>query len=208
MISFTITVHNESEELRLLLEYLQNRIKENDEVVIQADSDKVTEDVESVIENYIDKFKKFVYIKHPLDNDFAQFKNNVKNHCSNKWIFNIDADEVPSTFLMDNIYSILESNSEVDMFLVPRWNVVEGITDEHIQRWGWKFDEQQRVNWPDYQTRIYKNEDKINWVNKVHERLSGFETYSSFPDDEAYCFYHIKSIERQEKQNEFYNNMN
>lgn len=207
MISYTITVHNEAHELNLLLNFLLNRTTDEDEIVIQSDSEKVTEDVESVIENFIDKFKNFVYIKFPLSNDFSTFKNNIQKHCSKKWIFNIDADEVPSTFLMDNIYEILESNSDVDMFLVPRWNVVEGITDEHISKWNWKYDEEQRINWPDYQTRIYKNSENIFWQNKVHERLDGYEKYSSFPEDEAYCFYHIKSIDRQEKQNEFYSKM-
>ena len=207
MISYTITVYNEAHELNLLLNYLSKKIKDEDEIVIQSDSDKVTSDVEEVIEDYIDKFKKFVYVKYPLNNDFSDFKNNIKKHCTNKWIINIDADEVPSTFLIDNIYTILNSNEEVDMLLVPRWNVVEGITDEHIKKWGWKFDEEQRINWPDFQTRIYKNNENITWVNKVHERITGYESYSSFPEEEAYCFYHIKSIERQEKQNDFYNNM-
>jgi len=207
MISYTITVHNESHELQLLLMYLLKYIKDSDEVVIQSDSDKVTEDVENVIEDFIDKFKKFTYIKFPLKNDFSSFKNNIRDHCSNKWIVNIDADEVPSTFLIQNIYELLEENSQVDMFLVPRWNVVDGITEEHIKKWNWKLDEEGRINWPDYQTRIYKNSKDINWVNKVHERLSGYEIYSSLPMEEAYCFYHIKSIDRQEKQNEFYRNM-
>ena len=24
------------------------------------------------------------------------------------------------------------------------------------------------VNWPDYQTRIYKNTEDVTWMNKVH----------------------------------------
>ncbi len=207
MISYTVTVHNEAHELQLLLTYLLKYITEKDEVVVQSDSEKVTEEVENVIEDFIDKFKKFTYIKFPLNNDFSSFKNNIRNHCSNKWIVNIDADEVPSTFLIENIHALLDENDQVDMFLVPRWNVVDGITDEHIKKWNWNFDEEGRVNWPDYQTRIYKNSKDISWVNKVHERLSGYEVYSSLPTEEAYCFYHMKSIERQEKQNEFYENM-
>lgn len=207
MVSYTITVHNEWEELYSLLNFLLDRITEEDEVVIQSDSEKVTEEVENVIADYIDKFKNFIYIKFPLSNDFSSFKNNLRKHCTKKWIFNIDADEVPSTFLMDNIHVLLSSNENVDMFLVPRWNVVEGITQKHILQWGWKFDNEDRINWPDYQTRIYKNSDNIVWKNKVHERLTGYETYTSLPEEEAYCFYHIKSIERQEKQNDFYSKM-
>ena len=102
-----------------------------------------------------------VYVKFPLGNDFSNFKNNLKKYCSEKWIFNIDADEVPSEFLLNNLHSILTDNSEVDIIIVPRWNMVEGITDDHIKKWGWNFDEYERVNWPDYQTRIYKNKEQV-----------------------------------------------
>ena len=42
------------------------------------------------------------------------------------------------------------------------------------------------------------------WMNKVHERITGYDTVSNFPADENYCLYHPKQIDRQEKQNEFY----
>lgn len=204
MVSYTITVHNESEQLNLLLEYLSTRIQKNDEIVIQSDSDKVTVEVEQIIENWIDKFKKFVYVKFPLNNNFADFKNNLKKHSSQPWIFNIDADEVPSDFLVENMHNILNDNMDVEMILVPRWNIVEGITGEHIKKWGWKIDEYERINWPDYQTRIYKNTKDIVWKNKVHERLSGYEKYSAFPEEREFSLLHLKTIDVQEKQNNFY----
>ena len=204
MISYTITVHNEAEELNLLLDYLSSRIQKNDEIVIQSDLDKVTLEVEQIIENWIDKFKNFVYVKFALNNNFADFKNNLKKHSSQPWIFNIDADEVPSEFLLENMHSILNDNADVEMILIPRWNIVEGITDEHVKKWGWKKDEYERINWPDYQTRIYKNKEEIVWKNKVHERLSGYEKYSAFPEEREFSLLHFKTIHIQEKQNVFY----
>lgn len=204
MVSYTITVHNESYELNLLLEYLISNITDDDEIIIQSDSEKVTDEVEDVIANYIDKFSRLVYVKFPLNNNFSDFKNNLNKYCSEKWIFNIDADEVPSEFLLQNLHSILNDNSLVDMILVPRWNIVEGITEEHIKKWGWAYDEYERVNWPDYQTRIYLNKQSISWKNKVHERLDGYETYSSFPEEKEFSLLHLKTIERQENQNKFY----
>jgi hypothetical protein len=207
MISYTITVCNEDKELAILLDKLLNYISEEDELVIQMDSMSVTSAVRNTIDIYRDSIPNLIVVEFPLDKDFAQFKNNLKNHCSKKWIFNIDADEIPTDFLLTNIRTILETNDAVDMFLVPRWNTVFDITPEHIKRWGWQFDEQQRVNWPDYQTRIYKNKDSIIWKNKVHERIFGFDTYANLPDDEAYCLYHMKSIEKQEHQNNFYSSI-
>lgn len=205
MISYTITVCNEDKDLNKLLHFLQNKIQDTDEIVVQMDTMSVTSDVRNVIDLYRDRIKNFTVIEFPLDKDFAQFKNNLKKFCTKPWIFNIDADELPSTYLMENMHAIINANSEVDMFFVPRWNIVEGITEEHIEKWHWKFDELGRINWPDYQTRIYRNDDKILWKNKVHERLSGYGSYSLLPDEDSnFCLFHNKTIERQEKQNEFY----
>lgn len=207
MISYTITVCNEDKELDHLLGFLKDRITKHDEIVVQMDSMSVTSSVRNVIDNYRNQIDNFVVIEFPLDRDFSQFKNNLKLHCSKEWIFNIDADELPSETLMQNIHGILNGANGVEMILVPRWNIVKGITDTHIKMWGWQYDEHNRVNWPDYQTRIYKNDGKIIWKNKVHERLSGYEKYADLPPAEEFCLYHTKDIERQEKQNEFYSNM-
>ena len=91
--------------------------------------------------------------------------------------------------------------------LVPRINTVEGLTEAHIQKWGWNVNEKGWVNFPDVQTRIYKNSDKIYWVNKVHERIVGFESYTNFPADEIYCIRHPKTIDRQERQNNYYDTL-
>jgi hypothetical protein len=189
------------------LTFLKNKISNDDEIVIQMDSMTVTSSVRNVIDSHRGSIENLVVLEFPLDRDFSQFKNNLKKYCSKKWIFNIDADEIPSELLIQNIHDILQSNDSLEMILVPRWNTVSSITDEHIKRWGWFTDELGRINWPDYQTRIYKNSDKIVWKNKVHERLNGYEKYATLPSEEMFCLYHHKDIERQEKQNEFYRNI-
>jgi hypothetical protein len=64
-----------------------------------------------------------------------------------------------------------------------------------------------RINYPDFQTRIYKNISDIKWEGKVHERVVGFKTYSSLPINQDWDLLHIKSLERQEKQNNYYNTL-
>jgi hypothetical protein len=45
----------------------------------------------------------------------------------------------------------------------------------------------------------------MSWYGKVHERILGGQKFSSLPtDDDDYCIQHHKTIERQEKQNNFY----
>lgn len=204
MISYTITVCDEYMELEKLLNYLRTSLKSGDEIVLQMDSTKVTDAVRGIALLYESRIPMMKVVEFPLSGDFASFKNNLKNHCLNKWIFNIDADEMPSKFLIENLHSILNDNDDLDVLIVPRWNIVEGITKEHINRWRWNYDDQGRINWPDWQMRIYKNKEEILWKNKVHEVLEGFDKYAMLPDSKDYCLFHNKSIQRQEKQNEFY----
>ena len=106
------------------------------------------------------------------------------------------------------LYVIIKiKENAIDVILVPRVNTVDGLTDEHIQKWGWNVNENGWVNWPDMQYRIYKNSDNIKWVNKVHEVLEGFQTLSHLPMAEELALYHPKDIGRQEKQNAYYDTL-
>lgn len=205
MISYTTSAFNEDIELDKLLYTLSKNITEDDEVVVQLDSEKATDDVRRVCSNYQEKIPSMKVIEFQLNNDFSSFKNNLVNHCSKEWIFNIDADEIPAENLFGVIHEVLIGNDSVEMFWVPRWNVVDGITNEHIKKWGWRYDDWGRINWPDWQTRIYKNKPSIRWQNKVHERLVGYETYAFLPEEKEWCLFHNKTIQRQEKQNSYYN---
>jgi glycosyltransferase involved in cell wall biosynthesis len=202
MISIAITVCNEYQELETLLDYLQERaLSPKYEVVIQIDQDNHTKEVVSVILNR--GIKHWFY---PLNKDFASYKNELIKHCSGEYIFQVDADEIPNADLLSMLPGILESNPDVDVYLVPRINTVSGLTEEHIQKWRWNV-EGDRINFPDYQWRIYKNIPTIKWINKVHERLNGFKTYAPLPAQDEFCLLHPKTIERQEKQNNFYNTL-
>jgi len=199
-ISYAITACNEYVELERLLEMLENNIHPEDEVVIQIDS-TATPEVKALCTDYMRN--NWYAIEFPLNKDFASFKNNLSKHCTKDYIFQIDADEYPHSFLIQSLPEILEYNP-IDVFLVPRINTVDGLTEQHIKQWGWGVDDKGWVNFPDYQWRIWKNVPNIKWINKVHERLDGFQTYSPLPQAEEYCLFHPKDIKRQERQNEFY----
>ena len=202
-ISYAITVHNELEELTKLLNFLQMRIRKEDEIVIQYDEGGVTDEVMDYL-NLMDSIHdNHKVIGFPLNNHFANYKNNLKSNCSKDYIFQIDADERPHEYLVEVIGEVLDTNN-VDILFVPRINTVEGLTQEHITKWGWQLNDKGWVNFPDYQTRIYRNTKDVQWMNKVHERITGYDTFSSLPTDEQWCLYHPKQIERQEKQNEYY----
>jgi glycosyltransferase involved in cell wall biosynthesis len=202
-ISYAIPVCNEYKEIEYLLEYLNKHKREQDEVVVQCDQGNTTPEVYSVLE----KYPNIKIIEFALNRDFAAFKNNLKDNCSGDYIFQIDADEYPEEYLMDTIEWVISNNPKTDIFWVPRINKVEGLTKEHINKWRWNVDQDGRVNFPDYQCRILKNVKRIKWKNKVHEVLTGHKTESYLPANDEFCIHHLKTIERQEHQNEFYNTL-
>lgn len=202
-ISYAITVCNELKEITSLINFLLVRVDEEDEIVIQYDSDSATKEVKDYLNVIGDLQKQIKVTSFPLNKDFASFKNNLKGNCSGDYIFQIDADEEPSEILLERIKRILEANN-VDIVFVPRVNTVNGLTSDHIQKWGWNVNDKGWVNFPDYQTRIYRNTKDVEWYGKVHERITGYDTFSNFPAEEVYSLYHHKQIERQERQNNFY----
>jgi hypothetical protein len=203
-VTYAITVCNELTEITQLINFLHPRLKSEDEILIQYDTDSATSQVKDYLTILTQMHKNIRVIEFPLNKDFASYKNNLKNHANGMFIFQIDADEMPSEHLVENLEFFLESNKEVDLFFVPRINTVEGLTDEHIKKWGWKVNELGWINFPDYQTRLYRRTSDIEWQGKVHERIIGYNTLSVLPQDEEYCLYHHKQITRQEKQNELY----
>jgi glycosyltransferase involved in cell wall biosynthesis len=202
-ISYAITVCNELDEITKLLNFLQLNIRKEDEIVIQYDESSVTSEVKEYISLMDMMHENHNVIGFPLNKDFASFKNNLKSNCSGDYIFQIDADEIPHAALIEYLPEVLTTNP-VDIVFVPRVNTVEGLTDEHIKKWGWNVNEKGWVNWPDYQTRIYKNTEDVTWMNKVHEKITGYDTFSNFPAEEQWALYHPKEIDRQEIQNQFY----
>jgi len=209
-ISYAIPVCNEHVELEKLLLFLTSHIDKNDEIIVQCDQGNTTPEVYKVLELFkapSGLSNPLQVIEFPLNGHFSNFKNNLKDHCSGDWIFQIDADEVPHEGLITNLKTILESNTTVEMLLVPRVNTVNGLTQEHIQQWGWRVDGNGWVNYPDSQYRIWKNKPEIQYKNKVHEVLEGYSNFASLPEHETYSLYHPKDITRQELQNKFYEAM-
>jgi hypothetical protein len=204
-ITYAITVCNELEEITKLIDFLNNRIDKDDEILIQYDEDSATDPIKNYLKIISQLHNTNIkVIGFPLSKDFASYKNNLKNHAKGMFIFQIDADEIPSEYLMENIKDILDYNKDVDLFFVPRVNTVDGLTTEHIKKWNWQVNDLGWVNFPDYQTRLYRRTSEIEWQGKVHERIIGYNTLSVLPAEEQYCLYHPKKIDRQEKQNAYY----
>ena len=203
-ISYAITVCNELVEIQRLLPFLIENKRKEDEIVIFYDSKNGSKSVEDYLRTQSQTtFTPFRWLHYHFDGHFANMKNALTDTCLGDYIFQIDADEMPSSYLMQCLHLLLENN-DVDVIRVPRVNTVEGLTKEHIRKWGWTVDNKGRVNWPDLQWRIFKNNKSIRWKNKVHEVLEGYKTHAILPLEEEFALYHNKEIQRQEKQNSYY----
>jgi hypothetical protein len=203
-ISYAIAVCNELEEVKRLVNFLLSNKRKEDEIVILFDEKNGTDDVFDYIESQVYDCEVFC---EKFEGHFADWKNALTSYCTGKYIFQIDADELPNEILIKHLPEILQMNEGVDVMLVPRVNTVKGLTPQHIQKWGWRVDEKGWINYPDYQWRVYRNTSDIKWINKVHERLEGFKTFANLPQTEAYSLYHPKTIDRQEKQNDYYDTL-
>ena len=200
-ISYSILTHNETKSLEKLLRFLVKWKQEEDEIAILDDySDD--EKTKQILDFYVSA-KDIIYEQRSLNNDYATQKNYLKSMCSGDYSFNLDADEMISRWLIKNIHGILEDN-QIDLIYLPRINTVEGLTQQHIQQWGWNVNEEGWINFPDWQGRVFKNRPNIKWEKPVHEMIKGFQTYAHLPTEKPFCMLHYKKIEKQEQQNKKY----
>ena len=204
-LSYAITVCDEFLEIQRLLPFIIAKKRPQDEVVVLVDLSKNSPTSELL--GYLHKLSSNNHIilsEQKFNGDFARWKNILNNSCNGDYIFQIDADEMPTEYMIKIIPQIIESNN-VDLIRVPRINTVEGLTEEHIQKWGWNVNEQGWINYPDFQWRIYKKDSRIQWHGKVHEKIIGHATFAHLPMEETeLALRHDKTIEKQEKQNSFY----
>lgn len=208
-LSYLVTVHNETKSLENLLARLVKHVQEGDQIVIIDDfSDNET--TQKILSKY--SYTDHVYLyQHALDKNYGGHKNYGTDLCKGEWVFQIDADELPSETLLLNLKAIILENPDIDVYVVPRINAFVGLKPEHAKQWGWQlspspmYGNRPRVNWPDYQGRIYKNDKKIRWDRRLHEKLEGYKKFAAIPEDEDLALYHDKTIETQIKTNQRYN---
>ena len=204
-ISYCVPVCNELNELMSLISSLQKNKSIQDEIVVIYDKDNGTKEVEEYLRSLTVASTEIMWKSVSLNSDFASFKNNFLSLATGDYIVQIDADEIPSNEFFENIHLVLEGMEDCDSFMIARKNIVVGITNEHIKKWGWRtmIDEGNLlINYPDPQQRIFKNNGVIKWKNKVHEVLENYQNYAILPNE--MFLWHKKDIARQEKQNSFY----
>jgi len=204
LISYLITTHNEGENIQKLLWRVAYESGDGSKEIVVVDDYSSDEKTLEILNRWSDN-KSIKLHKHALNNHYGEHKNYGNSLCSGKYIFQIDGDEIPSEILLFNLPSILDSNPDVDVFYIPRKNIFVGMTDEDVKTWGWRVNQDNLVNWPDYQSRIYKNLPHIKWERKLHETIVGIKQYGRIPEMYELSLSHNKTIEKQRSDNQRYN---
>lgn len=243
-LSFLVTVHNEDRELDILLEQLSEYITANaeDEIVVLDDFSDNPKTLE-IFEKYKDHIR---IVQHKLDKNFGAHKQWGNEQCKGDFIFQVDADEYFADELLNSMKGIIEDNPEVELYWIPRLNIMRNLTAERARPWGWKLgkiegiqdtetyndespeyqflkqygfithekrisDNQMEVtcdmpiiNYPDCQSRLYANKPHVKWSRPLHEHVVGAEVQTQLPSEPGLSLIHDKTIDRQEKQNNFY----
>ena len=215
-ISYLITCRNEVAELERLLSQLYSAISKTDDEIVILDDFSDNEDTRKMLAFhplFSTSSKLGRVIQHKLDNDFGTHKTFGSRQCAGDYIVQLDADEYLSQSLLENIHEIIELNPTVELYRLPRVNIVRNATTDDAKKWGWhitklpEFGDLPIINWSngDYQSRIYKNTEKIKWHKPLHETIVGASLVAHLPKEVDYAIIHDKTIERQTQQNEFYN---
>ena len=199
-LSYLITSHNETDSLDLLLSKLIQYKKDNNEIVLLDDYSDNPRTV-SIIEKHKQSIN---FHQKKLQNDYGAHKNYGISLCKGEWVFQIDADELPTDTLLENIDVILQSNSNNETLWLPRLNYFVGVTQKDIEMWGWNYQDGM-INFPDYQSRLYKNLPHIRYERRLHEKVEGYKSYAFIPPQKDIALIHNKTIEKQRETNMKYN---
>lgn len=199
-ISFVTFISTEEiADIRNSIYCLLNAYEQGDEIIIVIDDEHYNQQADSFLNKIQFEFESYDIniLHHSLNNDFAVHRNFAIDNSNGDYIFMLDADETINYHYLRELHNVTD---DIRVMAFPRINEVIGFTAEDYRRHNFNVNQLGWVNYPDYQTRFFKN-CGIRYIDdyKVHERLNENATIGSFAN-----IHHIKTAKRQEKQNAFY----
>ncbi len=200
MITYGITVSNEFLEFKRLIDNLTPYLIDGEDIVVLADSSKVTEEIKSFC-----KSRNLIINFYNFKNDFSDFKNTLISLTKNKYLFQIDADEQIPPSLLFMVRKLIVEN-DCDCLWIPRINIINGHTEKDIVEFNWTFTGKNWIQFPDYQIRVFKANGNIKWHQNVHEEVRGYRNkiVIDFQPIELFSILHVKDISKQIQQNNLY----
>lgn len=204
-ISYGILVCNEVAELDRLLGNLTAYIRPEDEIIVLIDKVQESTGIVTILGQWRMVCDQLHWYRTEFGGNFAERRNELAALCTKDWVFQVDADELVDLNLLIQLPKILDEAGDVEAFALARVNTVTGLTQEDIDKWHWNVNERGWVNWPDWQIRLYRNDGTFHWHGEVHEHLG---VDGRIIRGLQVGLYHPKDIERQRRQNAFYDTYN
>jgi hypothetical protein len=195
-LSYAITVCNESKDLYNLISFLIKVKDSEDEINVLLDTLHATKPVRNVLEHFSEHI---VVHEREFDGNFAEHRNYHIRKCTGDYIFIIDPDEMPKEKLIRGIKGAIEE-SKADLITVPRINLHPGFTQEWLNKYKFRKNELDWINWPDFICRVFKNAENIKYGNELHENIVGAEKMVSLQADPSIAVWHIKSVDKQDNR--------
>jgi glycosyltransferase involved in cell wall biosynthesis len=146
-ISAIIITYNEEKNIRRCL----SSINWVDEIVV-VDSGS-TDDTKKIASEFTPRIFDIKW------EGFGKAKNFIKGKASHPWILSVDADEMISEDLKEEIQRITKSEDSLNGYYVPRKS---NFLDRWIKHGGW---------YPDYVLRLFKKDQAKFSDSKVHEKV-------------------------------------
>ena len=185
LITYLIPMKDEIDQVENLISHLISLKHPDDVIRVLADS--TTSD--SFVDKYADH-KDVIFNRYTFINSFADMRNTGVKLCDTKWVFHIDADELPHDNLIENLHTyLLNISPETHIILVPRINHLLDLTPEIIEEYCmWpRLNSKDWWYWPDFQWRLHRTDKDVNWVDfrGVHETIDSTKyDIGQFYDDE------------------------
>lgn len=226
MINFVVTTCGEEETFDLVYELIYQMTENSNYVsrlLLVFDSSKILveskfyndmigfiedtvtniTDYEESEDNFDELMSKITTLSFSFKGNFSDLKNYPHQFIkTGEYVVQIDADEMINEEFTHELIPMVE-DGEVDLIYLARENYVNGITDDYIEQMGWILDNESRINYPDYQGRVYKLKQDNMWVGKVHEQIDGVKQVAKLQNKNLRLI-HVKSFEKQQEQNELY----
>lgn len=132
-------------------------------------------------------------VERPFANHFADQRNFALEHCRAEWVFELDADEIPSTPLLAGLRDIASDaeKSGNDCVGLVRLNVIDDALVASPGHLGL-----------DYQYRLHNR--RCHWRGAVHEEIAGYRARFEQPWHDGHFLIHDKKSGRHVERNAFY----
>jgi hypothetical protein len=189
-ITYSIQVRDESRELFTLLDFLIKVIDYVDNIHVVVDTTHKTEKVQEVLEHFS---KNITVFERAFDTSHGNSMYH-KEVATGDYVFTLEADEIPQETLIKSIKSVISVEGS-EIIFVPRVNICPNMTQEYLHisegfemnRVGW-------LNWPDYQSRIYRRDDHITWSEDDVPKLHGSDKVTGMKDSPLLALWRCISL--------------